>query len=232
MRSSIPRVSGVSGSSADEDVGPRQQRVEAVGAMKAREIRASVFRRRLQPATLKPSACSLRAASSPSSPSPRTPTRTSRARRLALVLGPDLFLLLAVVAPELAVMQQDLQHHPFAHARGEVGIDDAHDRRVGQARIDEQMIDAGAEREDRFEVGQAGECAAADGASSARSARSTRSSSVSGVAIAWSGSSARRRSSQGAASQPVTASRMLKAPPGRCARRPARRGAGGASPMR
>ena len=37
---------------------------------------------------------------------------------------------------------------------GEIGIDHPHDRPVRQGGIGEQMIDAGAEREDRLEVGQ------------------------------------------------------------------------------
>ena len=75
-------------------------------------------------------------------------------RRLVLVLGPDLLLLLTIVAPELPMVQQDLQDHPFAHPRGEVGIDHAHDGRIGQARVLQHVIDAGAEREDRLQVRQ------------------------------------------------------------------------------
>ena len=51
--------------------------------------------------------------------------------------------------------------HSLIRSR-EVGIDDAHDRRVGQGRIGEEMIDAGAEREDRLE-GSAGPSSAPGG---------------------------------------------------------------------
>ncbi len=75
-------------------------------------------------------------------------------RRLRLVLLPDPVALLAVVAAELAMMQQNLQRHPFAHPLRQIGIDDAHDGRVGQASVGEHVIDPGAEREDRLEVRQ------------------------------------------------------------------------------
>ena len=54
------------------------------------------------------------------------------------------------------MVQQHLHDDPFAHPRGEFGIDDAHDGNVGQTRIGQYVIDAGAEREDRPEVGETG----------------------------------------------------------------------------
>jgi hypothetical protein len=53
-------------------------------------------------------------------------------------------------------MQQHVQHHVLGHANGEIGFDVAHDRHVGQIRIGENMLDAGAEREDRLQAVQAG----------------------------------------------------------------------------
>lgn len=55
------------------------------------------------------------------------------------------------------VMQQHLQRHPFGHALGEVRADHAHDRHGGQPGLEDEMVDAGAEREDRLEIGQGGE---------------------------------------------------------------------------
>ena len=52
------------------------------------------------------------------------------------------------------MVQQHLHDDPFAHPRGELGVDDAHDGNVGQMRIGQHVIDAGPEREDRPEVGQ------------------------------------------------------------------------------
>ena len=79
-----------------------------------------------------------------------------RARHRLRVLVPDALALLDVVKPLAAVMQQHVQHHVLGHANGEIGFDVAHDRHVGQIRIGENMLDAGAEREDRLQAGQAG----------------------------------------------------------------------------
>jgi hypothetical protein len=54
-------------------------------------------------------------------------------------------------------LHQHVQHHVLRHAHGEIGIDDAHDRHVGQIRIRDDVIDAGAERKDRLQTRQAGE---------------------------------------------------------------------------
>ncbi len=120
--------------------------------------------------------------------------------------------LLALVAAELAQMQQRVQHDPFAHARGEVGVDDAHDRNLRQARVLEQMIDAGAEREDRLEIGQAGERAGlvppADGvADGGAVGQRLRRHDRDGRAEARAGAAARAP-----ASHPVAANRMAHAP--------------------
>ena len=74
--------------------------------------------------------------------------------RLIVVVRPQAFALLALVAAQLAQVRERVHDHPLAHPRGEIGIDHPHDRPVGQSGIGEQMIDAGAEREDRLEVGQ------------------------------------------------------------------------------
>ena len=70
------------------------------------------------------------------------------------ILLPQLLVLLAIIEPLLAMMQEHMQHHPFGHALREVGVDDARHRDRGQMRVDEHMIDARAEREDRLEVGE------------------------------------------------------------------------------
>ena len=168
--SSRPRVSGVSGSSET------RMSVRASNASSPsppwKLARSGIdFGERLQPATSKPIACSLRAASRPSSPRPSNADAHLARGRLRLVLRPDPFALLAVVEPELAKVQQDLQHDPLAHARRQVGIDDAHDRRFGQARVDQHVVDAGAEREDRLAGSAGARRRRGDGASSGRSAR-------------------------------------------------------------
>ena len=56
-------------------------------------------------------------------------------RRLHRVIRPELCRLLAVVTPELPVMQQRVQQDPFAHAIAQVRIDDANERDIGQLRI-------------------------------------------------------------------------------------------------
>ena len=73
-------------------------------------------------------------------------------RRLVVVVAPQAPRLLRVVEPLAAVTDQDVQHDIFAHAHGEIGIDHAHHRHVGQFRIGEQVIDAGAETEDRLQA--------------------------------------------------------------------------------
>ena len=77
--------------------------------------------------------------------------------RLIVVVGPDALALLALVAAQLAQMRERVHDHPFAHPLGEIGIDHAHDWAIGQGGIGEEMIDAGAEREDRLEVGKVSE---------------------------------------------------------------------------
>ena len=86
-------------------------------------------------------------------------------RGLVVVVGPDRLVLLPVVHALLAQVDQRMQDDPFAHAVAQVGIDRADDRRFGQKGIAEEMVDAGAEREDRREIGQIRERARADGAS-------------------------------------------------------------------
>ncbi len=71
--------------------------------------------------------------------------------RLLVVVRPDALALLALVAAQLAQVNERVHDHPLAHPVGEIGIDHPHDRLVGQSGIGEEMIDAGAEREDRLE---------------------------------------------------------------------------------
>ncbi len=73
------------------------------------------------------------------------------------MLAPHPLALLRVVEALAAMMHQHVQHDVLGHAHGEIGIDDAHDRHVGQIRIREDMVDAGAQRKDRLETRQAGE---------------------------------------------------------------------------
>ena len=74
--------------------------------------------------------------------------------------GRQRFALLVVVeAALIAQVHEAVQHHVLAHAMGEIVLRHAHDRHVRQIGIAHQMIDAGAEREERLEIGQAGEAA-------------------------------------------------------------------------
>ena len=70
---------------------------------------------------------------------------------------PDPLALLHIVKPLTPVVGEHVQHDVFGHAHGQIGIDDAHDGHIGQIGIGKNMIDAGAEREDHFEMRQAGE---------------------------------------------------------------------------
>ena len=192
----------------------------------------SDFALMLQPATLKPSAPQLRCGV-------RCPIRQGQARRH----GPrrpsagrrrpsqTRSRALAFVAAQLAQMDERMHDHPFAHPVGEIGIDHAHDRLVGQGRIGKQMIDAGAEREDRLKVGKVWRARPADGASSARSGSEARSNGSSSVATEWDGSSVSSRLRQDVASQPETARRMFMASR-QCARPPGRRAKAAPLPMR
>ena len=71
--------------------------------------------------------------------------------RLRVVVVPQFLGLLALVAGHLTVVAQDVEDAPFAHPGGKIRIDDAHDRHVRQARIAQQVVDAGPEREDRLQ---------------------------------------------------------------------------------
>jgi hypothetical protein len=72
-------------------------------------------------------------------------------------LAPDMRRLLARIGEVLAVVQQHLQRHPFGHAGGQIGIDDADDRHVRQRRIADDMVDTSTKREHGLEVRQIGE---------------------------------------------------------------------------
>ena len=75
-------------------------------------------------------------------------------RRTLRRLAPDLPLLLGAVEHALAVMVEHPPEHVFGHVLGEVVGDDAHDRHVRKRRVGEDVIDAGADREDRPQVGK------------------------------------------------------------------------------
>ncbi len=49
---------------------------------------------------------------------------------------------------------EDAEGDVLRHAAGEIGIDEAHQRHVGQGGIVEQGVDAGADRNDEPEVGE------------------------------------------------------------------------------
>ena len=73
------------------------------------------------------------------------------------MLVPAAFALLRIVEPLAAVMHQHVQHDVFRHPHGEIGIDDPHDRHIGQLGIRDEVIDAGAERKNRLQMGKTGQ---------------------------------------------------------------------------
>ena len=150
----IPRVASRQRQQHDEHVGLRQHALRAHPRPKSRSRPGRDFGLALQPATLKPSAFSLAAASLPMTPRPSTPIWTSLALGCCVVVLPDPLALLAFVAAQLAQMDERMHDDPFAHAVGEIGIDDAHDRLIGKSGIGEEVIDARAERENRPKVGK------------------------------------------------------------------------------
>ena len=115
--------------------------------------RRAIFGVRLQPATLKPSRASASAASLPITPRPMTPTATSLAAGWSCTRQMPLALL-RVVEPLPPMMHQHMQHDVFGHPHGQVGMRDARQRHLRQGRIGQQMIDAGAEIDDRLEIGK------------------------------------------------------------------------------
>jgi len=54
------------------------------------------------------------------------------------------------------MVQEHLQGYPFGHAHGQVRIDDAQHRHIGQVRVAHQVIDAGAEGKNRLQIRTAG----------------------------------------------------------------------------
>lgn len=56
-------------------------------------------------------------------------------------------------------MHQHVQHDIFGHAAGQIGHGDADQRHIWQALVRHQRIDAGAEIEDRAQIGEGGEIA-------------------------------------------------------------------------
>ena len=74
------------------------------------------------------------------------------ARRRLRVAFPDPLALLRVVEPLAAVKHQRMQHAIFGHAHAQIRIGGAHERQVGQGRIGEHVVGAGAEIEDDFEI--------------------------------------------------------------------------------
>ncbi len=62
-----------------------------------------------------------------------------------------------VVKALAAVMHQDMQDDVLDHAHAEVAMDHARNRHVRQFRIGEQVIDAGAQCDNGFQIGKAGQ---------------------------------------------------------------------------
>ena len=133
---------------ADEDVGAGEEGDRAPPRPK-RSAMPSIAPRRAAPAgDVEAHHPSLRAASCPSTPSPMMPTRTSCAAGLEAVVEPE--LLRAAARRRRRCWRrciEAMQHDVLAHAVRQVGVDDAHDRHVGQLRVADEMVDAGAERE-------------------------------------------------------------------------------------
>ena len=78
---------------------------------------------------------------------------------LARPVVPYMAALLRLEGRLVAVIAQHMQQHIFRHAGGEVRIDHPRHRHLGQGGVDEQMIGAGAHRQNDFQVGQLGELA-------------------------------------------------------------------------
>ena len=60
--------------------------------------------------------------------------------RLIVIVRPQAFALLTLVAAQLAQVRERVHDHPLAHPRGEVGIDDAHNQ-AGPAGLDRRIDD-------------------------------------------------------------------------------------------
>jgi hypothetical protein len=73
-----------------------------------------------------------------------------------IMVAPKSLPLLRVVETLAAMNEQHVQHHIFDHAGREIGIDDAHDRNGWKRWIAEEVVDAGAQGEDRFQVCELG----------------------------------------------------------------------------
>ena len=69
-------------------------------------------------------------------------------------LVPDLLRLLRAIEHALAVMVEHPPDDIFGHVLGQIVGNHLDDRHVGQAGIGEDVVDTGADREDRAQVGQ------------------------------------------------------------------------------
>ena len=149
----IPRVASVSGSSTTS-MSVCVSKSLSPSAPEKQATSGRDFGLTLQPATLKPSAFSLVAASLPMTPNPSTPIWTSLALGCWSSSSQTPLALLAFVAAQLAQVDERMHDNPLAHAVGEIGIDHAHDRLIWKSGIGEEMIDAGPERENHSKVGK------------------------------------------------------------------------------
>ncbi len=68
------------------------------------------------------------------------------------MLMPDFFALLRPVEPQAAMMQEHVQDHVLAHPRREIPVHHADERHRRQQRIADEVIDAGAQRENRLQM--------------------------------------------------------------------------------
>ena len=149
----IPRVVSVSGSSTTSISVCASMR-SSPSAPEKQATSGSDFGLALQPATLKPSALSLATASLPITPNPSTPIWTSLALGWVVVARPNARALLTLVSAQLSQMDERMHDDPFAHTGGEIGVDHACDRLIREGRIGEEMIHAGAERENHAKIGK------------------------------------------------------------------------------
>ena len=74
------------------------------------------------------------------------------ARGRLIVHAPDPLALLRIVEPLPPMVHQHMQHDVFGHPHGEIGMRDARHRDRWQVGVGEQVIDAGAKIDDRFQV--------------------------------------------------------------------------------
>ena len=130
----MPRVCGRQRQQRDQNVGARQHRIEPVGAVEASD--AVDGARRAAPARdVEADRRKLARRVGAEHAKAHDADANIGGRRLLDVLVPDLLILLPIVHALLAMMDQRVQHHPFAHPVAQIGIDHPHDRNIGKLGI-------------------------------------------------------------------------------------------------